>query len=185
MTRIAQAKGAAVPDPIHFLSVPSTLGELFLATAEEGLCRIAWESSEAAFSAELAGVWERPVCRLRTGESDLLDRTCRQLSEYLQGRRRAFDLPLDLSLMTPFQRRVLSALLQVPFGEVVSYGQLAALAGYHGAARAVGGVMRANPLAIVVPCHRVVLSSGELGGFGGRPDLKRRLLALEGWGKEP
>ena len=115
--------------------------------------------------------------------NSLLREAAFQLGEYFEGRQRDFAVLLDLSGLRLFQQRVLAALLQVPYGEVVSYGELAALAGYPGAARAVGSAMRDNPLAIVIPCHRVVPGSGALGGFGGRPDLKRRLLAIEGWGK--
>jgi methylated-DNA-[protein]-cysteine S-methyltransferase len=169
---------------MRYLSMASPLGELFLAETDAGLYRVAWETSEVAFAAELEAVEGTPAQRGAPQESQLLREATRQISEYLGGERREFDLPLDLVRLPPFQRRVLTALLQVPFGEVVSYGELATLSGYHGAARAVGGAMRGNPLPIVIPCHRVILSSGELGGFGGRPHLKRRLLAIEGWGKE-
>jgi methylated-DNA-[protein]-cysteine S-methyltransferase len=183
----------SMPDTLVYRSICSPLGELFLAATQEGLCRIAWYTSQEAFTAELEECFDRepqrdaPEAEMTAGRpgmlgcSAILDDTVRQLSGYFGGERRRFDLPLDLSSQRPFQRRVLTALLQVPYGEIVSYGELAALAGYPGAARAVGGVMRRNPLPIIVPCHRVLLSSGELGGFGGRPELKRRLLDLEGW----
>lgn len=179
-----------------YRSISSPLGELFLAATEAGLCRISWYVSEAAFAAELEQEWQTAVRRAdraqekaaersaAAGEalpSEILAEAARQLSSYFEGERRAFELPLDFSRLALFQHRVLAALVQVPYGEIVSYGELAALAGYPGAARAVGAAMRGNPLPIVVPCHRVLLSSGKLGGFGGRPDLKRRLLELEGW----
>lgn len=104
--------------------------------------------------------------------------TARQLAEYFAGARRAFELPLDLR-GTPFQLRVWNALLRIPYGETRTYGQLAALAGHPGAARAVGAANGANPIAIIVPCHRVVASGGGLGGYGGGLDCKRFLLALE------
>jgi methylated-DNA-[protein]-cysteine S-methyltransferase len=170
-------------DAVVYLSTPTAWGELFLATSGQGLCRSAWYISEISFSAEIADERRCPVRRVEHGESELLDESCRQLSEYVAGRRTQFDLPIDLGNRGPFQRAVYDALLKVPYGEVVSYGELAALAGYSGAARAVGSAMRDNPLAIVIPCHRVILGSGALGGFGGRPDLKRQLLAIEGWGK--
>ena len=172
-------------DSIEYLATPSRLGELYVAASEQGLCRVAWYTSEMAFTEELADDWKRQVRRADYGESRLLGAGCQQLTEYLDGSRKEFDLPLDLSRQSAFQSTVLTALLRVPRGEVVSYGELATLAGYPRAARAVGSAMRGNPLPIIIPCHRVVLSSGELGGFGGRPDLKRQLLAIEGWGNEP
>jgi methylated-DNA-[protein]-cysteine S-methyltransferase len=102
----------------------------------------------------------------------------RQLAEYFAGARRAFDLPLDLR-GTPFQLRVWQALLRIPYGETRTYGQLAAQIGHPGAARAVGAANGANPVAIIVPCHRVVASGGGLGGYGGGLDRKEFLLGLE------
>ena len=102
-----------------------------------------------------------------------------QLAEYLAGGRTSFDLPLDLR-GTPFQRRCWQALLQIPFGETCTYAQLAsAISMPPGAARAVGQANGANPVPVIVPCHRVV-ASGGLGGYAGGLDLKRRLLELEG-----
>lgn len=103
----------------------------------------------------------------------------REVREYLAGRRRSFTVPVDLDGMSPFQRRTLRETRQVPFGETVAYGELASRVGRPRAARAVGQAMARNPVPLLVPCHRVVASSGGLGGFGGGLDLKRRLLALE------
>lgn len=105
-----------------------------------------------------------------------------QFDEYFAGTRRRFDVPIGLDPgLTPFRRRVYETLhREVPYGETVSYGELAAMSGRPGAARAVGSTMRDNRLLIVVPCHRVITGSGHLGGFGGCPDRKRVLLALEG-----
>ena len=102
-----------------------------------------------------------------------------QLSEYFSGSRRQFDLPLDLR-GTAFQLAVWEKLLGVPYGETISYGELALEIGKPTAARAVGAAVGANPIPIIVPCHRVIGKTGELVGFGGGLDLKRRLLALEG-----
>jgi O-6-methylguanine DNA methyltransferase len=112
------------------------------------------------------------------GSHPLLGEAARQLGEYFAGVRRAFDLPLDLR-GTPFQLRVWNALLRIPYGETRTYGQLAAALGQPGAARAVGAANGANPVGIIVPCHRVVAAGGGLGGFGGGLDRKRFLLALE------
>ena len=104
----------------------------------------------------------------------------RQLDEYFEGRRRRFDLKLDLEGMSEFSHLVLEELALVPYGGVTSYGELAAAAGFPRAARAVGNVMNRNPIAIVLPCHRVIAGDGTLGGYGGNPLRKRKLLALEG-----
>lgn len=102
------------------------------------------------------------------------------LDEYFAGRRKALDFPVDWSVFTPFQQKILRVVRQIPYGAVFSYGQVAALAGYHRAARAAGGALRANRVLLVIPCHRVVRGDGTPGGFGGRPWLKSRLLAIEG-----
>jgi methylated-DNA-[protein]-cysteine S-methyltransferase len=172
-----------MPLPLSYRSVISPLGELYLAATEEGLCRVGWCVPEEVFAAELEERWDQPAQRERGDGGGATGEAARQLDEYFRGQRQRFELPLDLSRLRPFQRGVLLALTQVPYGEVVSYGELAILSGHPGAARAVGGAMRGNPLPIVIPCHRVLLSSGGLGGFGGRPDLKRRLLEIEGWSR--
>jgi methylated-DNA-[protein]-cysteine S-methyltransferase len=102
----------------------------------------------------------------------------RQLDAYFAGQLQAFDLPLDLA-GTPFQRRVWTELLRIPFGETVTYGELAAVLGKPSASRAVGLANGRNPVSIVVPCHRVIGSDGSLTGYGGGVDRKRFLLALE------
>ncbi|MFM7225460.1 MAG: methylated-DNA--[protein]-cysteine S-methyltransferase [Actinomycetota bacterium] len=104
------------------------------------------------------------------------------LAGWFTGRRRVLDLPVDLDDLTPFRREVLTALArEVPWGETVTYGELAALAGRPGAARAVGTTLAANPVPFIIPCHRVTAATG-IGGFGGRADrvgLKRALLDRE------
>ncbi|HEY4396858.1 MAG TPA: methylated-DNA--[protein]-cysteine S-methyltransferase [Acidimicrobiia bacterium] len=111
------------------------------------------------------------------------DEVAIEVDEYFDGRRRRFTMPVDLSTVeAPFPRAVYEALCRdVRFGETVSYGELAQMAGRPGAARAVGNAMSRNPVPIVVPCHRVVASGGRIGGYGpsGVP-TKRFLLALEG-----
>jgi len=101
-----------------------------------------------------------------------------QLHEYLRGERRGFDLSLDLR-GTPFQLDVWKATRAVPYGETRSYGEIASSIGRPRAARAVGQALGANPIPIVIPCHRIIGSSGNLRGFGGGLPLKERLLALE------
>jgi len=105
-----------------------------------------------------------------------------QIRAYCAGRRRRFTVPIGLSGTPPFHRKVLAAARRIPYGRTVTYGELARLAGNPRAARAVGQAMAHNPVALIVPCHRVVAAGGGLGGFGGGLALKRRLLALEGAG---
>lgn len=109
----------------------------------------------------------------------VLDRAARQLTEYFSGVRRHFELPLALD-GGPFHRRAQLAMADIPYGQVLTYGQLAARLGVPRAARAVGQACRRNPLPIVLPCHRVVAADGGIGGYAGGADLKRALLAHEG-----
>lgn len=103
-----------------------------------------------------------------------------QLVEYFAGRRTEFDLALDLSGVTPFRARVYESLLDVGYGATTTYGGLARAIGSPGAARAVGGAVGANPIPVVIPCHRVLAGGGALGGFTGGLDHKRTLLRTEG-----
>lgn len=105
----------------------------------------------------------------------------RQLDEYFARRRRTFDLPLSLS-GTPFQRQVWLALAEIPYGETVSYAELARRVGRPQAFRAVGQANGANPIPVILPCHRVIAADGGIGGYGGGLPTKRRLLALEARG---
>ena len=106
------------------------------------------------------------------------DRAAEQLREYFTGRRTAFDLPLDPA-GTAFQRQVWFALADIPYGQTVSYGQVAEAVGHPTGFRAVGAANGRNPIAIVLPCHRVIGADGSLTGYGGGLPLKRALLALE------
>jgi len=109
-----------------------------------------------------------------------------ELDEYFAGRRRRFEVEVDLSPLTPFQRRVLTATARVAYGEVTTYRDVARKAGNEQASRAAGGALGANPIPIVVPCHRIVATDGSLGGYAGGLAAKRRLLALErGQGEVP
>jgi methylated-DNA-[protein]-cysteine S-methyltransferase len=131
---------------------------------------------------------EFPPLRQVDGESyaghPLLDELARQLKAYFAGALRRFDLPLDLQ-GTEFQKRVWRQLETIPFGETRSYRQIADAIGTPNAVRAVGAANGANPIPIVVPCHRVIGTSGKLVGYGGGLPLKKRLLELEGaWTSE-
>ena len=101
-----------------------------------------------------------------------------QIVEFLEGKRDAFDIPVDLR-GTPFQLAVLEEVARIPFGETRTYGEIAEVLGRPTASRAVGAANGANPVSLVVPCHRVIASNGHLQGYGGGLDLKARLLAME------
>ncbi len=115
-------------------------------------------------------------------DAALLPRFARQVVDYFAGRVVSFDVPVDLSAVTPFRRRVLMACRRVPYGKTVSYADLARRAGSPGAARAVGSAMAHNPIPLVIPCHRVLASGGGLGGFSASRGvaLKEQMLELEG-----
>lgn len=158
-----------------------------LAATREGLVNVVFHASDAVRDRAL----ERLAARLggepvEDPDSPLLTEAIRQLRAYFAGERHDFDLPLDWSLISGFNRQVLRELASgVPYGTVVGYGDLAGRVGQPGGAQAVGAAMGANPLPVVVPCHRVLESDGGIGGFGGGLETKRKLLALEGVLPEP
>jgi len=115
---------------------------------------------------------------MNDAEQPLIREAAQQLAEYFSGRRRVFDLPLDLE-GTAFQREVWEALRRIPYGETCTYGELARAIGRAGGARAAGAANGANPVAIIVPCHRVLAAGGGLGGYAGGLERKRFLLELE------
>ncbi|MFI0809747.1 methylated-DNA--[protein]-cysteine S-methyltransferase [Streptomyces echinatus] len=167
--------------------VGTDIGPLMLAATGDGLVNVVFHASDAVRDQAL----ERLAARLggwpaEEPDSPLLAEAIRQLRAYFAGERHDFDLPLDWSLISGFNRQVLRELASgVPYGTVVGYGDLAGRVGQAGGAQAVGAAMGANPLPVVVPCHRVVESDGGLGGFGGGLETKRKLLALEGVLPEP
>jgi O-6-methylguanine DNA methyltransferase len=118
--------------------------------------------------------------RPAAGTGALLRDARRQVLRYLKGASRSLDFPLDLSAGTPFQRRVWRAALRIPYGRARSYQWIASKVGGKRSARAVGGALGANPVPLIVPCHRVVTHDGSLGGFSGGLSVKRKLLDLEG-----
>lgn len=151
-------------------TIASPVGKLKLVASDTGLVAILWQN-------------DRPS-RVRLGEMVADDRhpillkAERQLGEYFAGKRQEFSVPLDMR-GTPFQKNVWEALLAIPFGETRTYGQLARQLGNPNATRAVGAANGRNPLSIIVPCHRVIGSTGKLTGFGGGLEIKAHLLSLE------
>jgi methylated-DNA-[protein]-cysteine S-methyltransferase len=156
--------------------VDSPIGALLVATTERGFCRIAYDADPELELEGLARAFGVRVLR----SPRPIDPARRQLEEYFDGNRRRFDLPVDVAMLAEFNRRVLRELARVPYGEVVTYGELAARAARPRAARAVGTVMNRNPLPIVLPCHRVVGANGKLVGYAGGLERKEALLRLEG-----
>ncbi|MFF0793641.1 methylated-DNA--[protein]-cysteine S-methyltransferase [Streptomyces spiralis] len=163
------------------------IGPLLLAATEDGLVNVVFHATDAVRDRALSRLASRLAAEpVEAPGSPLLAEAIRQLETYFAGERRDFELPLDWSLISGFNRQVLRELASgVPYGTVVGYGDLAGRVGQPGAAQAVGVAMSANPLPVVVPCHRVVESDGGIGGFGGGLETKRALLALEGVLPEP
>jgi methylated-DNA-[protein]-cysteine S-methyltransferase len=156
--------------------VDSPVGDLFVGVSDRGLCVISYENDPDAQLERLARSFGSRVLR----SPRPVDPARRQLDEYFEGKRRRFDLAVDLRLARDFGRTVLEELGRVPFGELTTYGELAARAGKPRAARAVGTIMNRNPVPIVLPCHRVVGANGSLVGYAGGLERKQQLLRLEG-----
>jgi methylated-DNA-[protein]-cysteine S-methyltransferase len=161
---------------VGFDVVDSPVGELFVAVSDQGLAEISYDT-RIEEQLELLARFAGPRI-LRSAR--VVDGARRELGEYFDGKRRAFDLSLDLRALPPFTVSVLRELARVPYGETTTYGELAARVGRPRAARAVGTVMNRNRIPIVLPCHRVVGSTGDLVGYAGGLDRKVALLELEG-----
>ena len=174
--RLAAAAAEAGILDVAYRTLDSPLGPLLLAATDQGLVRVAWARED--HDRVLAQLADRISPRVLHAPARL-DPAAREIEEYLQRRRTAFDLPLDLRLTAGFRRTVLTRLTQVGYGSTVSYGQLAAAAGSPRAVRAVGTACATNPLPLVVPCHRVVRGDGSLGQYVGGAEVKRALLGLE------
>ncbi len=156
--------------------IESPVGPLLVAVSNEGLAAISYQARAEEELEQLARIAGPGV--LRSPRS--IDEARRELEEYFDGRRRVFDLTLDLRGLAPFTLSVLHALARVPYGETTTYGTLASRVGRPRAARAVGTVMNRNRIPIVLPCHRVVGAGGNLVGYAGGLDRKTALLELEG-----
>ncbi len=153
---------------MYYCYLETPIGELLLAGEDGSLSMIGFPKGSMRRDPEPDWIFnEKPLAE-----------ACRQLIEYFDGERREFDLELDLS-GTEFQVSVLHALQNIPYGETVSYGEIAKRIGRPRAVRAVGAANGRNPIPIVVPCHRVIGSGGDLTGFGGGLDTKEALLRLE------
>ena len=155
---------------LSYKLIPSPIGKLKLVASDEGLVAILWENDRPR-RVRLADLVENPA-------HPMLLRTEKELNEYFSHKRKAFTVPLDMR-GTYFQKQVWEALLGIPFGETRTYGQLANQLGNPKATRAVGAANGRNPIAIIVPCHRVIGADGSLTGYGGGLPTKRWLLDHE------
>jgi methylated-DNA-[protein]-cysteine S-methyltransferase len=162
---------------VAYATVDTPAGELVVAATERGLVRVALPGQELdrVLNQLAEKVSPRVIAYPRR-----LDEARRELDQYFEGKRERFEIPLDWRLSNAgFYRRVLRATARVPFGEVITYTQAAKRAGSPRAVRAAGSALGSNPIPIVVPCHRVIRSGGDIGNYGGGPQLKRFLLDLE------
>jgi methylated-DNA-[protein]-cysteine S-methyltransferase len=177
----AAARFAILADPdVAYAVVDTPLGQVVAANSRRGLACLSY----ADFHGGVDGVLEALSAGLspRILEAPArLDEVRRELDEYFEGRRRGFDVAIDLSLVrTPFSKRLLQATARIPFGETRTYRDMATAAGNPLAVRAAGNALGHNPIPIVVPCHRVLRTGGGLGGYTGGLDRKVKLLANEG-----
>ncbi len=153
---------------MYYCYLNTPIGDLLLAGDEKALSLVGFPQGKMRRDPHPDWIFnEKPFAAAR-----------RQLQEYFAGKRKDFDLPLNLS-GTEFQVRVLEELQRIPYGETTSYGEIARRIGRPKAVRAVGAANGRNPIPIIVPCHRVIGSSGDLTGFGGGLDTKEALLRLE------
>jgi methylated-DNA-[protein]-cysteine S-methyltransferase len=165
---------------VAYARIDGPAGRLVAAATPRGLVRIAYELENGGLDAVLDAVAARLSPRIVEAPKRL-DGVRRELDEYFEGRRRDFDLELDWGLVgSAFARRVLEAAIAIPYGSTSTYREVAGAAGSPNGFRAAGNALGANPIPIVVPCHRVLASGGGLGGYTGGLDRKRLLLGIEG-----
>ena len=161
---------------LSYRTMDSPVGPLLLAATPAGLVRVAFErENHDAVLTELASAISPRILRSPRGVDDV----ARQLDEYFAGRRRIFDVPVDLQLSKGFRRTVLEHLREIPYGLTESYTVVARAAGNPGAVRAAGSACATNPIPLVVPCHRVVRRDGTFGQYRGGTEAKHALLTLE------
>jgi methylated-DNA-[protein]-cysteine S-methyltransferase len=171
----ARAADSGLVD-VAYATVDSPVGPLLVASTRRGLVELAYD---ADLDRELSRLSARISPRVLEAPAKL-DLVRRELDEYFSGRRLEFDLPIDWSLTAGFTQRVLRATARVPYGSVSTYREMASAAGNERAVRAAGNALGANPIPIVVPCHRILRTGGALGGYGGGLPRKEFLLRLEG-----
>jgi methylated-DNA-[protein]-cysteine S-methyltransferase len=154
-------------------SLLSPMGKVCVAANAHAICGVWFADSHRLPE----WMWASPMAEANANH--LLKEAARQLQAYWAGERKGFDLPLDMTWDTPFQQAVWRQLLTIPYGHTCTYADVARAIGKPLAVRAVGTAIGRNPLSVIVPCHRVLGSNGQLGGYSGGLDRKRALLALE------
>jgi O-6-methylguanine DNA methyltransferase len=158
-------------ETLYYSRHDSLAGPLILTVSDQGLVALEFDRGKFPSKKSASAVWQESEKRTKS--------YARELNEYFAGKRREFTFPLDLR-GTPFQVKCWRALLDIPYGQTRTYADIARAVGKPQAFRAVGMANNRNPIAIVVPCHRVIASDGTLCGYGGGLDVKRKLLELEG-----
>jgi methylated-DNA-[protein]-cysteine S-methyltransferase len=170
---------ATAPADVHYAVIDGPAGRLVAARTPRGLARLAYELDNGGLDAVLEALAARLSPRILEAPAQL-DDVRRELDEYFERRRNAFDVPIDWALVGPFGRKVLSATAAIPYGETRTYAEIAAAAGSPRGSRAAGNALGANPIPIVIPCHRVLRTGGGLGGYTGGLHRKELLLRTEG-----
>ena len=162
-------------EKIWYEKMQSPVGVLTLVESEKGLMCLAFENNDVLDPLLKTGQYVIASSKLKTQS------IIKQLKEYFEGKRTSFDITFDIKEGGEFYKKEWEALLTIPYGEVRSYQQMAEALGNKKASRAVGNANAHNPIAIIIPCHRVINTGGGLGGFGGGLEAKKILLALEGY----
>jgi len=159
-------------ETLYYSRMKSPIGPLWLAVSNKGLVAIEFGSRD------FPPVKSDPNVSWVVSE-EKTEAVRKQLTQYFDGHRTEFSVPLDLRIGTDFQRKCWDVLIKIPYGETRSYLEVARAAGRPGASRAAGQANHRNPIPIIIPCHRVINADGHLGGYGGGLDVKEQLLSLE------
>ena len=176
--RAAARFAASAHADVRIGELDTPAGRVLAAMTDRGLVRLAYLDTHRAADAVVDDLATRLSPRILERPA-AFGELSRELEQYFTGSRRSFDLAIDWSLVPGFGRRVLRATARIPYGSVATYGEVATLAGSPGGARAAGNALGANPIPIVLPCHRVVRAGGALGGYTGGVERKELLLGVE------
>lgn len=161
---------------VYHSQIDSPVGKLYLGATEKGICSALWRKE--AWYRFIEQMDELYVLSLIQDEGKLA-KIKKELTAYFAGKLKKFSVPLDLVSVSGFDKKVLEATATVEFGETISYGEVAALAGSPRGSRAAGNALSKNPVPVIIPCHRVINADGSIGGFTGGLDRKRTLLGIE------
>jgi methylated-DNA-[protein]-cysteine S-methyltransferase len=175
--RIERAAAAEGLVDVAYATADTPVGALLIAATDRGLVRVAFPGERPD---DILAALSRDVSPRVLESPGRLDEVRRELDQYFERRRERFDVPIDWRLSHGFRNRALRELARIPYGRTITYSQLAERAGNPRAQRAAGSACGANPIPIVVPCHRVVRTGGAIGNYGGGPEVKEFLLGLEG-----